>query len=324
MQLSDVVIGSITLTELADDFTLASPAAYSKNDVVRVCVIGVDVSNKRIYLSLRPSKVLSSNSAVTDPHIWSMKQLQESMVLRGFVKNVSEKGVFISLGPTVTAYVRICDLSDKYIKDWKSVFPINKLVKGRIINIDYSVNHVQMSLKESVVDKNYVPPITFDDVKPQQLCTGTIRKVEDYGVFIVVDKSANVSGLCHRSEIADKKVEDVKKLFSEGDRVKAKVLKVDKETRRINFGLKASYFKDGIEASLDLLKGNSDGNALASKADKMDIDEPDIEQISEGEDGGRGVKLKSPLSRSSTPIQSSPRLTTHHDENVQYSRSERV
>ena len=318
VQLSDIVVGSITLTEIADDYTLASPAAYSKNDVVRVCVVGVDLPNKRVYLSLRPSKVLNSNSAVADPHIGFIEQLRETMVLRGFVKNVSEKGVFISLGPTITAFVRICDLSDKYIKDWKTAFPVDKLVKGRVINIDYSVHHVQISLKESVVDENYVPPITFNDIKPQQLRTGTIRKVEDYGVFIVVDNSTNVSGLCHRSEIADRKVEDVKKLFSEGDRVKAKVLKVENETKRISFGLKASYFKNGIGTSLELMDGNSDGVALASVRDKMDIDEPGLKQSSEGEEESGGVKLKSQLSGSSSSIQPLQMLTNHREDNVNF------
>ena len=38
---------------------------------------------------------------------------------------------------------------------------------------------------------------------------------------------------------------DVRKVFSEGDKVKCKVLKVDVEARKISLGCKASYFKKG-------------------------------------------------------------------------------
>jgi rRNA biogenesis protein RRP5 len=104
-----------------------------------------------------------------------------------------------------------------------------------------------MSLKASVIDKDYVVPISFDDIKVGQVVTGKIRKVEEFGVFILIDGSDKVSGLCHRSEMAEKRVDDVKKLYEEGDSVKAIVLKVDPENRRINFGLKTSYFETGAE-----------------------------------------------------------------------------
>ena len=316
IQLSDAVVGSATLTDLADDYALANPAAYNKNDVVRVCVTGVEVPSKRVYLSLRPSQVLSSNLAVMDPHILSIKRLEESMIVRGFVKNVTDKGVFISLGSTVTAFVRICDLSDKYIKDWKSIFTIGKLIKGRVTSIDHSLNHVQLNLKESIVDDNYVPPITFNDVRSHQILTGTIRKVEDYGVFIVVDNSANVSGLCHRSEIADKKVENVKKLYSEGDKVKAKVLKIDMETRRINFGLKATYFDGDTDDKINISNGNDEKVALPIITSDVDLDGSNRDSFSEGDDEDGGVGLESQLSHSSSLTQPFHKLTNHRDNNT--------
>ena len=314
IQLSDTIVGSVTLTELVDDYAFANFAAYNKNDVVRVRVTEVDLPNKRVYLSLRPSQVLSSNLAVADPQISSIKQINKGMLIRGFVKNITDQGVFVSLGSTVTAYVRISDLSDKYIKDWKPIFTTTKLVKGRVIGVEHHLNHVQLSLKESIVDDNYVPPINFSDVRSQQVLTGTIRKVEDFGVFIVVDNSTNVSGLCHKSEIADKKVENVKKLFSEGDRVKAKVLKIDSETRRINFGLKATYFKNEIGNDHDVPHSNDDNNVLPAIRDDTNTVESDHGHFSEEQDENGGVRLN-PQSRLSGPDQSFRELARHAENN---------
>lgn len=244
VQLSETAIGMAGLTDIADDFTKVNLAAFNKNDVVRVCITEVDAPIKHVHLSMRPSKVFSSSLPVKDPEVSSIAQLKVGDVVRGFIKNVADNGVFVSLGSRVTAYVRVADLSDGFIKDWKSEYEVDQLIEGKVMSVDPLLNHVGLSLKRSVMDENYKPPITFNDVKVGQVITGKIRKVEDFGIFIVIDNSANVSGLCHRSQIADERVQDVKRLYEAGDAVKAKILKVEPEKRRISFGLKASYFAD--------------------------------------------------------------------------------
>ncbi|KAL8783841.1 MAG: hypothetical protein Q9213_004331 [Squamulea squamosa] len=248
VQLADSLSGPVNLVDLADDYSTANPAIYEKNQIVRVCIKGVDIPNKRFYLSTRPSKTLSSSLPVEDREINGVSDLKANDVLRGFVKNIADNGLFISLAYNVTAFVRISDLSDLFLKDWKSEFEIGQLVKGKVIRVDQDLNLVQMSLKRSHIDKDYRPPLTFDDMIVGQIVTGKVRKVEDFGVFIVIDNSANVSGLCHKTQMADRKSPDPKKLYNEGDSVKAKVLKIDRDTRRISLGLKASFFEYKVDA----------------------------------------------------------------------------
>ncbi|KAL2829253.1 hypothetical protein BDW59DRAFT_142385 [Aspergillus cavernicola] len=244
MQLNDTLVGAVDLIDMADDFSKADPNAYHKNEVVRSCITGVDKPNKKIYLSLRPSKVLSSSLPVQDAEVTSLRQLKVNDIIRGFVRRVADGGLFVTVGHNLVAFVRISDMSDSYLKEWKDSFQIGQLVKGRITLVDPEHNKLQISLKESVLDPNYKAPVTLHDLKPGQIITGKVRKVEQFGAFIVVDGSRNVSGLCHRTEMADNRVEDAKTLYDEGDAVKAKVLKVDREQGKISFGLKASYFND--------------------------------------------------------------------------------
>ncbi|KAL9096845.1 MAG: hypothetical protein Q9165_000809 [Trypethelium subeluteriae] len=269
VRLSSSVVGTVGLTQLADDYSQADLSGYNKNEVIRVCVLGVDSVNQKITLSTRPSKVLSSSLPVTDPHISAVSQLKVNDIVRGFVKHISEKGLFVRLSPTITAFVRLADLSDAFLKEWKTAFKIDELVRGKITAIDEAVNHIQMSLKASMLDENYVAPVTFDDLQPGQIVNGKIRKVEDFGAFIVVDNSRNVSGLCHRSEVAEDRVSDVRTLYEEGDKVKAIVLKVDPEKRRINFGLKASYFQDSnvAEEVPDLTDDEDSGSESGVRLD---------------------------------------------------------
>lgn len=271
VQLSENLSAPIHLVDLADDYSKANPTLYQKNQFVRVWIKDIDAPNHKITLSARPSKVLSSSLPVNDPDIGSVSDLKINDVRRGFIKNVADNGVFVALASNVTAFIRVSDLSDAFLKDWKSDFEVDQLVEGKIIAVDSLLNHVQMSLKKSHLDQNYKPPVTFSDMKVGQTITGKVRKVEDFGVFIVVDDPANVSGLCHRTKMSDQPGANPKKLYEEGDAVQAKVLNINKEKRQISFGLKASYFR----------KPSKDKNAEINASSREDSDVEDASNSDE-------------------------------------------
>ncbi|KAK5059685.1 hypothetical protein LTR84_009568 [Exophiala bonariae] len=281
VQLSDQVVGVVDLIDMADDYNESNPAKYEKNDVLRVCVLKVDAPNKKVTLSVRPSKALSSSFPVTDPEITSVKQLAVNDVVRGFIRNVADKGVFVTLGHGVTAFVRVSNLSDSYLKEWKNHFQRDQLVKGKIIFLDEASGNVQLSLKESALDPKYKAPLVFNDLKLGEIVTGKVVKAEAFGVFILVDNSENVRGLCHRSEIAEQRIEDASKLFNEGDKVKAKVLKLDAANRKINFGMKASYFADENDVDDD---ADSDGVSVDEGGVDLDIGMEDVDEVAADED----------------------------------------
>ncbi|KAF2773115.1 nucleic acid-binding protein [Teratosphaeria nubilosa] len=295
VQLSDALAAPVPLVELSDDYDQVNSNQFSKNDIVRVCVLDVDVPNKRLYLSLRPSNVLSSSLPIKDKQITSHDQLKAGELVRGFVKHVGDKGVIVSLGANVDVFVRVADLSDKYVKDWKTIVEVDELVSGRVLSVDAAAKHANMSLKASHTDANYVPPLTVRDLEVGMVLTGKVRKVEDFGAFVDIDNTQpKLSGLCHRSEVASKRVEDVRKLYSEGDLVKAKILAIDPEKRKISLGLKASYFTGGDVAVEDGDGDSEDAGVevdVESEADDEDaqggVDLADIENLEESEvEGG--------------------------------------
>src|SRR6267378_3248251 len=102
-------------------------------------VLLVSINNK-ISLSLRPSKILSSSLPVQDREISNAEQLKVNDIVRGFVRKVADNGLFVTLGHNITAYVRVSDLSDSFIKEWKEHFQEDQLVKGRIIFTDAKNN----------------------------------------------------------------------------------------------------------------------------------------------------------------------------------------
>lgn len=270
VQLNESLSAPIHLVDLADDYNKADPTIHQKNQTLRVCVKDVDIPNKRVTLSTRASKVLSSSLPVKDPDITSISQLKVNDIRRGFIKNVANNGIFISLSSNVTAFIRVSDLSDDFLKDWKSDFEIDQLVKGKVIAVDPNLNHVQMSLKKTHLENDYKPLLAFSDMKVGQTITGKVRKVEDFGVFVVVNNSSNVSGLCHRTKMSDQPGANPKKLYEEGDAVQAKVLSINKEKKQISFGLKASYFgsKSERQSALKFSKVENEKEEEASDSDE--------------------------------------------------------
>lgn len=278
VSLSEQVSGPVHLPDLVDNYDDVNTMNYKKNDIVRVSVVELDTSNKRLRLSMRPSRIMSSTLPVADKEVSELSQIAVGDILRGFVKNVADKGLFVLLGGNLTAMVKISNLSDRFLKEWKDEFQVDQLVKGRVLVADAATGHIELSLKSSMVDEDYTPPVTFNDIKVGQVVTGKVRKVEDFGAFILVDNSHNVSGLCHRTQMAEKSVQDATKLYKEGDAVKALVLEVDAKKKRINFGLKPSLFDD---EDTDMDSDNSEEGAALLEDDDDDSEE-DVEMDGDG------------------------------------------
>lgn len=293
VRLGDAVTGPVQLPDMADDYGDVETLKYRRGDVVRVSVVEVDAARQLLRLSLRPSRITSSAVSVVDKEVSHVSQLTVGDVVRGFVKNISDKGLFVLLGGQVTAMVKITNLSDRFIKSWKDEFEMDQLVKGRVISVDLAALQVELNLRASVVDEDYKAPLGWKDIHSGQVVTGKVRKVEEFGAFIVVDNSANVSGLCHRSQMADRVVRDAKKLYREGDVVKARVLEVQAEKRKISFGLKPSLLEDDEDEGTEGSDSDAGGVAVDMDAEMNDVvSEPrgadeDAEDDDEGDDDGQ-------------------------------------
>ena len=198
VQIAEQVVGKVALTDISDSYSSKMTEGYHENSIVRVCVLEVDKSNKRISLSMRASRTLSSSSKQADREISSISEIKVGEILRGFVTNVADSGLFVSLARNIVARVLIRDLSDQFLRDWKSHFKVDQLVKGKVLSVDPAAKKVGLSLKASAVEGTGAKG--FDDINEGDRLGGVVSRVEEYGLFIRLD-GFNVSGLCHKSEV---------------------------------------------------------------------------------------------------------------------------
>nr|CCA14782.1 rRNA biogenesis protein rrp5 putative [Albugo laibachii Nc14] len=169
-------------------------------------------------------------------------------LVTGIIASTSSMGCFVRINHLLTIRVLLRDLSDNFINDPISEFPVGKVVAGRITAKQVTQDAVlySMSLKPSIVSDG-IASLTMTNLKEGMIVTGKVSKIQSYGVFVRLNQS-NLSGLCHISEIGEERIQKpLTELFKEGDSVKAKVLKV--ENGRISLGFKLAYFDDDIESA---------------------------------------------------------------------------
>ena len=277
IQIAYNIFAKAHITDLTDNFVENILENYSVDDFVRCRVVSFNDDRSQIDVSLRPS-IVDNLEDIVDPEVIDFKQIEEGGVVRGFVKNIAGNGVYVGIGRNVTARVKIKDLSDSFIKDWKNIFKIGQLVKGKIVSIDHENGMIDMSLKSSIVDPSAEPAKKFDDLKEGMKVDGSIKAIHSYGVFIKLNGS-HISGLCHISELSDVAVTQIDKLYEVGDPVKAIILKIDSEKRKLSLGLKASYFDD-----MDVDDEVEDQDESQDDAESLNSVESDVESDIESDE----------------------------------------
>ncbi|KAJ3191224.1 rRNA biogenesis protein rrp5 [Irineochytrium annulatum] len=213
----------------------------------------------------------------------SSSEVAPDINVHGFIKNISDNGLFVDVGRGRVARVRIKEIFDEYVKDWKAGLNVGQRVFGKIISVDPATNRLEMSLRRSVTNPGN--ELKFSSLKKGMKVSGAIKNVTPYGVFIKIDNS-KLSGLCYKTELADKEVLNIESLYRVGDVVKAIVLSVDSEKEKFNLGLKASYFDaadlddDGEqdeEAQLDDDDDDGMSVTMVGNGDAMEIEDADGE-----------------------------------------------
>ncbi|TCD61307.1 rRNA bioproteinsis protein rrp5 [Steccherinum ochraceum] len=285
IKVSSHVTGLLHPTDTTDDYETGKPFP-AQGAIIKAAVLAVDYDQKQVALSTRPSRVDKAYQGTpADLEIASLTDLKVGQTTRGFIKSVAEHGLFVTLGRGIDARVQIKNLFDEFVKDWKSRFVANQLVKGRILSVDVEKKQVEMTFRttDSGPSKSNV---TLSDLTEGQKLDGVVRKIEDYGLFIELD-GTKLRGLCHKSEISDNKEADVTmalRSFREGDRVKTIVLSVDIEKRRLSLGLKPSYFADG-----ELQADEEDSDAENSNHESLGVVDDDQDNDDVSESGGMEV-----------------------------------
>ena len=199
----------------------------SIDDEVEVMVLRVDHERERIALGLKQKF----------PSPWETVELKYPVGSRvmGKVVNVMPYGAFVKLEDGIEGLVHISEMSwSKRINHPSEVVKVGDDVEVVVLDINKEKQEISLGMKQA--DGN-----PWDDVDtkfpPGTVVEGTVRNLTGYGAFVEI--ADGIDGLLHVSDMSwTKKIANPAEVLAKGDKVKALVLSVDKDKKRIALGMK--------------------------------------------------------------------------------------
>ena len=161
------------------------------------------------------------------------KEIEIGSIMDGRVKNITDFGVFVDLGG-IDGLLHITDLSWGRVNHPSEMIELNDEITVKVIEYDAERKRVSLGLKQ-------LTPHPWDEVEIKypigETVEGTVVSLTNYGAFIEIEPG--VEGLIHVSEISwTRHIKNPSEEYSMGDKVKAKVISIDAEERKISLGVK--------------------------------------------------------------------------------------
>jgi len=201
-------------------------------------LIGQTFPFKILKFNRKRNNVVISRRAILEKERAKMRadmrtSLEEGMVVKGAVTNITDYGLFIDLGG-MDGLCHITDLSWGRVSHPAKLYKVGDEIDVKILKYDQESDRVSLGIKQLRPD----PWATVTERYPIGSKTvGKVVSITDYGVFVELEEG--VEGLIHISEMTwSKKPRHPSKLVAVGDEVEVMVLNIETETKRISLGMK--------------------------------------------------------------------------------------
>jgi len=227
VELEEGVEGLIHVSEMSWTKKVKNPRSIVETgQEIEVVVIEADVEKRRLSLSLRQAEANPWEDFATRHRVGSK--------VKGVVRNLTDFGAFVELEPGVDGLVHISDMAwTRRIAHPSEVVQKGQEVEGVIITMDVANQRISVSMKELL-------PNEWDEFAGSHQVgdevEGFVTNVTDFGLF--VELAPGVEGLCHISEVERRGTQPLTALFSRGQRVRTRLIRVDWNEKRIGLSLR--------------------------------------------------------------------------------------
>ncbi|MBK7289874.1 MAG: 30S ribosomal protein S1 [Chitinophagaceae bacterium] len=162
-----------------------------------------------------------------------MSKLEKGQVLEGTVKNITDFGAFMDLGG-LDGLLYITDISWGRISHPTEVLKLDQKINVVVLDFDDEKKRISLGLKQLTP---HPWDVLAENIAEGNVVTGKVVNIEDYGAFLEIQPG--VEGLVHVSEItwANTPI-NAKEFFKLGDEHEAKVVTLDKESRKMSLSIK--------------------------------------------------------------------------------------
>ncbi|EDO9996136.1 30S ribosomal protein S1 [Campylobacter jejuni] len=219
------VDGLVHYSEISYKGPVNPGTLYKEGDKVPVKVIKYDKERKHLSLSIK--------AALPDPWSEIKDTLDVGDTIKVIVSNIEPYGAFVDLGNDIEGFLHISEISwDKNIKNPKDYINKGQEIDVEVIEINPNERRLRVSLRNLLSRP-------FDEFmksyKIADVVEGEITSVTSFGAFV---KLGGIEGLLHNEDASWDRNDKCKDKFSQGDKIKVKIIKIDKENQKISLSTK--------------------------------------------------------------------------------------
>ena len=233
IELEEGVEGLVHVTEMSWTKRITKPSeVLNVGDEVDAVVLGIQKDDQKISLGLRQLDV--------NPWDMATHNYPPGARVRGKIRNLTSYGAFVELEEGIDGMVHVSDMSwTRKINNPSEMVKKGDEVDAIVIEVDIDNQRISLGMKQLTQDP-------WEDIdrlyKLGDVIKGKVARVAGYGAFIELEN--DIDGLVHISQVSEERIEKIKDHLNEGDEVSARVIKIDKEERRIGLSIKAAEYDE--------------------------------------------------------------------------------
>jgi small subunit ribosomal protein S1 len=196
-------------------------------DQIQVKVLKYDGDKQRVSLGFK--------QLTPDPWLDAEHRYPVGAHVHGRVISVTDYGAFVELEQGIEGLVHVSEMTwSKRMKHPSKLVNVGDQVDCVVLNVNPGERRISLGMRQlaanpwdSLIDK-YPVGATVE---------GRVRNLTDFGAFIEIEEG--IDGLVHVSNLSwTKRVKHPSEVLKKGDRVKAVILAIDTEKRRLSLGVK--------------------------------------------------------------------------------------
>lgn len=207
---------------------IAHPSELVKiGDTITVKVLSFDKVNEKISLGMK--------QLVENPWSKLPEDIEVGSKIKGKILSITDYGLFIEIQPGVEGLVHISEISwiDR-ITDLHKYFKVGSNIEALVVSLDKDNRRMSLSIKQ--LEQNPWEKIE-EEYKVGQIIEGKVSNVTEFGIFVQL--APGIDGLVHISDFSwTEHIEHPSDRYKKGDDVKAVVIGISKENKKISLGIK--------------------------------------------------------------------------------------
>src|SRR6202041_63549 len=196
-------------------------------DEIQVKVLKFDREKQRVSLGFK--------QLTPDPWLDAVERYPIGARVRGRVLSVTDYGSFVELEQGIEGLVHVSEMTwSKRMKHPSKLVNVGDQVECVVLNVNPTERRISLGMRQLAAN----PWDSLHEKFPVGMTVeGRVRNLTDFGAFLEIEDG--IDGLVHVSNLSwTKRVKHPSEVLKKGDRVKAIVLAIEPNKRRLSLGVK--------------------------------------------------------------------------------------